>query len=204
MFLSNLTIIELMLCYSWVGVLTFCSFCFPSLLGNVSHPYRETFPVSTGKNFALPLWEMFPIPTGKRFPSLLGNVCHPYWEMFPIHTGKHFPSCWETFPIPTGKGSQSLLGKVSHFDWETYPIHWEAFFTIMAGEHLPFPMGDVSQSYWGMFPMPTDNFHFYGEKVYLLFYCDTKYSVLAWLFRLFCNLTQNAGILQRRNSSQKG
>ena len=109
----------------------------PSLLGNI---LLKTFPIPTGKLFRFLLGKISPSHCGKCFPSLLGNVCHPYWEMFPIHTGKHFPSCWETFPIPTGKGSQSLLGEVSLFDWETYPIQWGAFFTLMAGKHLPFPM----------------------------------------------------------------
>ena len=37
--------------------------CFPSLLGNVSHPYWERFPISHGM------------------------VSHPDWETFPIHWG---------------------------------------------------------------------------------------------------------------------
>ena len=131
MFLSNLTIIELMLCYSWVGVLTFCSFCFPSLLGNVSLPYWEKFCPFTLGIVSHPYWETFPIPTGKCFASLLRNVSHPYWERFPISPGKGFPSwlgnishtvgslfhpySWETFTLSNGKYFLILLGNGSYF-----------------------------------------------------------------------------------------
>ena len=124
MFLSNLTIIELMLCYSWVDIL-FIFFPistgkrYPSLLGNFSGFYWEKFHPPTLGNVSHPYWEIFPIPTGKCFPSLLRNVYHLSWERFPILTGKHFPyrgepfsplwlgniypSQWEIFPNPTGK-----------------------------------------------------------------------------------------------------
>ena len=87
-----------------------CGKCFPSLLGNVSHPYWEMFAIPTGKCFPSILGNIS-LPAGKLFPSLLGKVPNLSWERFPILTGKHIPysgepfspHSWETFTLPNGK-----------------------------------------------------------------------------------------------------
>ena len=87
-----------------------CGKCFPSLLGNVSHPY----------------WEMFPIPTEKCFPSLLGKVPHISWERFPILTGKHFPYSGEPF-------SPLWLGNIYPSQWDIVLITSVKYFLILLG-----------------------------------------------------------------------
>ena len=115
-----------MLYLSWV-----CK-CFPALLGNVSHPYWETFQSLLG-NISHPYWETFPIPSGKRFPSLLGNVSHPYWEMFPIPTDKCFPS---------------LLGKVPQLSWERFPILTGKHFRYSGESFSPLWLENIYSSQW--------------------------------------------------------
>ena len=92
---------------------------FPSLLGNVCHPYWEMFPFL--EMFATPTGKCFPsilgnisLPAGKRFPSLLVKVPNLSWERFPIWTGKHIPYGCD------GKYFLILLGNVSHFHCLTW------------------------------------------------------------------------------------
>ena len=135
MFLSNITRIELMLCYSWVGVF-FVNF--------VSHLYWETFPIPTGKLFQFLLGKILPSHSGKCFPSLLGNVFHPYWELFPIPTEKYFL-------IPTRKGFPSWLGNISHtVGCLFHPYGWETF-TLPNGILFSLLVVNISYSYWKMF-----------------------------------------------------
>ena len=89
-----------------------CGKCFPSILGNISHPYWEMFAIPTGTCFPSIL-ENISLPAGKCFPSLLGKVSHSVES--PFH-----PYDWETFTLPNGKYILILLGNVSHFHCLTW------------------------------------------------------------------------------------
>ena len=111
-----------------------CGKCFPSLLGNVFHPYWEMFAIPTGKRFPSILGNIS-LPAGKLFPSLLGKVPSLSWERFPILTGKHIPYSGEPF-------SPLWLGNI-------YPSQWDIVL-ITSGKYLLILLGNVPFSLFNM------------------------------------------------------